>query len=130
MHVCTYVHDDVYAVQLYVRTYLTEGNMDATSATNVLQLFNVKLLQQLPLDDPMFFRQVEQANLLPLNTGDQIRALTTKAHKVDYFLQHVIETAPEVYLPRLLDVMETCNDVGIKELVKNMRMAIKQGMYI
>ena len=87
--------------------------MDAADA---VRHFNVELCRQLPLDDALFFGMVNGANLLPLDTGDNIRTLATRAQKVDYFLRNIIEPAAKQNLPKLLDVMINSGVSTLKQL--------------
>ena len=97
---------------------LTEQHIDDAVAAVIVRDFSVKLLQQLPLDDPLFFAMLRGADLLPLNSGDAIRALNTNAEKVDYFLHHIIEPAASQNLPKLLRVMEN-SEVSILVTLAN-----------
>ena len=60
----------------------------------------------------------KQDGLFPLDTGDSIAAKSTRAQKVTYFLQHVVEPGAEEYLPKLLKVMrdsKVTNVVGLAD---------------
>ena len=76
------------------------------TAREAIKRFNVELIQQLPLENDIFFIMTKQADLFPLDTGDFIAAKSTRAQKVSYFLQHVVEPGAEEYLPKLLNVMK------------------------
>ena len=95
-----------------------------------IQNFNVDLLEQLPLDDEIFFGMVKKAGLFPLNHGDKIRALSTKAEKTAYFLQHVIEPGAKQYLPKLLVVMKGSKVDNIVKLAERIEAKIVQGTYM
>ena len=86
------------------------------ACTDAVRHFNVELCRQLPLDDALFFGMVNGANLLPLDAGDSIRTLATRAQKVDYFLRRVIEPAAKQNLPKLLDVMINSEVPNLKQL--------------
>ena len=105
--------------------------MAALSAKEVIKNFNVKLLKQLPLDDDIFFGMAKEANLFPLGTSDGIAAKRTRARKVSYFLQHVIEPAAEEYLPKLLEVMKNYrNAADVMKLADEIQAVIEPGMYV
>ena len=101
----------------------------ALSAKEAIKKYNVKLLENLPLDDEIFFGMVKGAGLFPLDTGDNIKAKPTRAGKVAYFL-HVIEPGAELYLPRLLAVMKESEVDDLVKLAKEIRGAAELGMNI
>jgi len=113
----------------YAFIYVTELNM-AILAQDAIKKFNVKLLRKLPLDDPIFFGMLKEANLLPLDSADNIAAQSTKANKVSYFLQHVVEPGPEVHLPKLLEVMKNSENDDVIKLAHEIHATINPGIYI
>ena len=84
----------------------------------------MKLLQQLPLDDPIFFAMARKADLFPLDTGDHTRAEPTRAKKVDYFLHHIVEPGADEYLPKLLKVMKESEFDNVVRLADDIQAAI------
>ena len=101
------------------------------SAREAIIKFNVKLLQQLPLDDDIFFAMVKQVDLFPLDTSDSIAAKPTRAQKVSYFLQHIVEPGAEECLPKLLKVMKESNVVNVVRLADDIQAATRIiGTYI
>ena len=100
----------------------------AISSKDAIKKFKVELLQELPLDDPKFFAMAERANLFPMDTGNKIRAEKTRGHKVDYFLQQVVEPEAENYLPRLLQLMKECNIANVEKLADNIQAVVVPGM--
>ena len=101
------------------------------SAREAIIKFNVKLIQQLPLDDDKFFALVKQADLFPLDTSDSIAAKPTRAQKVSYFLRHIVEPGAEECLPKLLKVMKESNVVNVVRLADNIQAATRIiGTYI
>ena len=98
----------------------------AISSKDAIKKFKKKLLQELPLDNPIFFAMVD---LFPKDIGNMIRAEKSKAHKVDYFLQHV-ESGAEHYLPRLLQLMKESKVANVKKLADDIQAAVSPGMYI
>ena len=93
------------------------------SARDTVRKFNMELLSQLPLDDDTFFAMAKQADLFPLYTDDHIAALPTRAKKVAYFLQYVLEPGAEEYLPKLLEVMKESEVTNVVRLADNIQAA-------
>ena len=102
----------------------------AISAKEAVKKFKVKLLQELPLDDPIFFAMVEEANLFPVGTGDSVRVEKSRAHKVDYFLYHVVQPGPDEYLPKLLKVMRESKVDNVVKLADEIQAALQPGSYL
>ena len=87
----------------------------AVSASEAIKTFYVRLIQEVPLDNTMFFAMAKAADLFPLDTEDCIMAQDTNTKKVTYLLRHVVERGPDHYLPVLLKVMK---DSGVSNVVK------------
>ena len=100
------------------------------SAKDAIRQFSVKLLEQLPLDDVKFFAIAKQADLFPLNTGNSIAAMPTRAEKVAYFLQHVVEPGAEEYLPKLLSVIKESEVANLVRLADDIEAVTEIGMYM
>ena len=100
------------------------------SANDAIMRFKVELLQQLPLDEPLFFAMAERAGLFPLGTGKSIKAKITRADKVDYFLDHVVEPGADNYLPKLLKIMKGSKVPHVEKLADDIQAAIGPGMYM
>ena len=99
---------------MYVCMYVCIGIMPL-SAKDAIKKHNVELLEKLPFENPIFFGMCKTANLFPLGTAADIEAEPTRAKKVSYFLQHVVEHGADDRLPKLLKVMkESENDVLMK----------------
>ena len=92
--------------------------------------FNVELLQQLPLENNIFFAMAKQVALFPLDTSDSIAAMSTRAQKVNYFLQHVVEPGAEEYLPKLLKVMKESGFANVVRLADDIQAATGLGMCV
>ena len=90
----------------------------------------VELLRVLPLDEAMFFAMIQKADLFPLSTGNSIQAKETRAEKVIYFLQHVVEPSANIYLPKLLEVMKNFKVANVEKLAFDIEAALKSGTYI
>ena len=105
------------------------GNVRVSTRDSIKQ-FSVKLLEQLPLENDIFFAMAEQAGMFPLNTGDSIKAKPTRAEKVSYLLQHVVQPGVKEYLPKLLNVMRECKVVNVVVLADEIQAATKIGMYV
>ena len=100
------------------------------SAKDAVKNFKVELLQELPLDEPLFFAMAERAGLFPLDINKSIKAEKTRAHKVDYFLNHVVEPGADEYLPKLLQVMRESKVVNVMILADDIQAAVGPGKYI
>ena len=99
-------------------------------ARDAITLFNVKLIQQLPLENDLFFAMAKQAGLFPLDTSDSIAAMSTRAQKVSYFLQHIVEPGAEEYLPKLLKVMKESGFANVARLADDIQAATGIGTYV
>ena len=104
------------------------GREVTMSAREAIKQFSVELVQQLPLEDGIFFAMAEQASLFPLDTGNSIAAEPTRAKKVTYFLQHVANPGAEEYLPKLLKVMSDSQVANVVRLVDDIQAATGIGM--
>ena len=100
------------------------------SARDAARKFSVELIQQLPLDDDLFFAMARYADLFPLDTGDYILAKPTRAKKVAYFLNHVVVPGAEEYLPKLLKVMKGGKIANVVRLADDMQAAMAIGTYV
>ena len=98
------------------------------SAKDAVQKFKVKLLQELPLDEPIFFAMAEEAGLFPGGTSKSIKAQTTRAHRVEYFLDHVVEPGADHYLPELLKVMKESKFANVEKLANVIQTALQSGI--
>ena len=87
----------------------------AKSVSEAIKTFYVRLIQEVPLDNAVFFEMAKAAGLFPLDTEDSIMAQVTNTKKVTYLLSHVVERGPDHYLPVLLQVMK---DSGVSNVVK------------
>ena len=96
----------------------------AVSAKDVLQQFFPKLIQVLPLENDRFFAIVENAGLLPIDTGDKIKNQRTRSSKVSYLLNHVVKIEAQVYLPILLRAMEDSKVPNVVNLAKEIHAAL------
>ena len=99
------------------------------SASDVIKLFSVELVCQLPLEDDTFFAMAKHAKLFPPGVGESIAAERSRARKVSYLLQYVVEPGAENYLPKLLKVMKDSKVVNVVRLANDMQATRDQGMY-
>ena len=104
------------------------GGKVTMSAIEAIKKFNVELIEQLPLENDIFFAMAEQAGLFPLDTGDSIAAEPTRAKKVSYFLQYVANPGAEEYLPKLLKVMRDTKVANVVRLANDIQAAAGIGM--
>ena len=70
----------------------------------------------------------KQADLFPLDTGDSIAAEPTRAKKISYFLQHIVEPGAEEYLPKLLEVMKESKVANVVTLADNNEATMRIGI--
>ena len=84
----------------------------------------------MPLEDVKFFAMARRTGLFPLNTGDSIAAMPTRAEKVAYFLQHVVEPGAEEYLPKLLSVMKESKVANLVRLADDIQAVTGVGKYV
>ena len=99
------------------------------SAKDAIKQFNVELLRQLPLENDIFFGMARRADLFPLDTGDSIAAEPTRAKKVAFLLQHVVEPGAEEYLPKLLNVMKESKVANVIRLADDIQAVTGIGRY-
>ena len=99
------------------------------SAKGAIKQFNVELLNQLPLENDIFFGMARRAGLFPLNTGDSIAAEPTRAKKVAFLLQHVVDPGAEEYLPKLLNVMKESKVANLIRLADDIQAVTGIGRY-
>ena len=103
--------------------------MSTTTTKEVLTTFYLEMLKVLPLGDPAFLVILEQNSLLPGDTRDKIQAERTKAEKADCFINNVIKTSPNLYLPKLVQAMEKyCKDytdIALNDLAVDLGAAMK-----
>ena len=99
------------------------------SARDAITHFNTRLLEQLPLESGVFLAMVKQASLFPRDTADRIAELSTRPEKVSYFLKHVIEPEPDVYLPKLLGVMKESEDLNVVRLADEIEAEMESGIF-
>ena len=84
----------------------------------------------MPLENPIFFAKARKADLFPLDTADGIAAKPTRAEKVTYFLQHVVEPGADDYLPKLLKVMKHSKIDNVVNLAGKIEATAELGKYI
>ena len=114
-------------IELHVYVWAV-GERSIISPGDIIKQFYVKLVQQLPLENNLFFALAKHADLFPLDTGESIVAEPTRAKKVTYFLQHVVEPGAEEYLPKLLKVMKDSKVADVVRLADDIQAAIDMGM--
>ena len=94
------------------------------SLEKVFEKYGIKFCKALPMDDSIFLLMLKSHDILPGDTRDKLESQKTKAEKADYYIQQVIKTSPDLYLPKLLQAMEQyykeCNDDVLQELVIHM----------
>jgi len=96
-------------------------------AKNKLTHFKGALLEKLPLESETFMAKLGDAKLLPHGSGPKIQAKTTREGKVSYFLEHVVSSGPDIYLPILISIMENEDDLVLNNLARDMKNYKGQG---
>ena len=79
-----------------------------------------KLVKCLPMDDTHFITKLSAQQLLPGDTKDKIKTLSTQADKASYFLDHVIKPALDINdisdFDELLSIMQNCGYKHVEKL--------------
>jgi len=88
---------------------------------DTLTHFRGDLLKKLPLESETFMAKLGDAKLLPHSSGFNIQAMTTRLQKVAYFLEHVVSSGPDIYLPILIGIMEKEDDLVLISLARDMK---------
>ena len=88
------------------------------SAKDILSDHKVELLSILPLENEIFLAVLEKFQLLADGIGAYIRAEKFIHNKVAYFLQHVVECAPDICLLSLIFAMEQSDNLAVRKLAK------------
>ena len=84
-------------------------------ASQALKDYTVDLVLHLPLDDSIFFAHLDSADLLPMDSGNKVRAEKTRADRVLCFLD-LIRPGADIYLHKLLKVMGDCGATDVMQL--------------
>ena len=87
-----------------------------------------KLVKCLPMDDTHFITKLSAQRLLPGNTENKIKTLSTQADKASYFLNHVIKPALDVSetsnFDKLLSIMQNCDYEHVQKLAVTIKCEI------
>jgi len=90
------------------------------SALDVYYEFNPKLVNMLPVKDPIFSSKLVQKGMFSGNVKANVKAQPTDADAADYFLDHVIQPPLDNGdigpFEKLLTVMEQFNSQQLKKL--------------
>ena len=93
-------------------------------SSEVFKKYGMKLCKALPMDDPVFLTMLIRLDILSEDNRDKLETQKTKVEKADYYIQQVIKTSPDLYLPKLLQAMEQYykeyNDHALQDLVIHM----------
>ena len=93
-------------------------------ANEVIQKFNVELLEQLPLDNTIFLGKLYQANLIPPGEDGVIQQKPTRSDKVSYYLRNVVQPGADLFLPELLKVMKLSGNLSVIKLAEDIDKAL------
>ena len=58
------------------------------------------------MEDHNFIEILNNCDILPEGSRDNIQAQRTKADKAQYYIQHIIKNSAATYLPKLFQAME------------------------
>ena len=89
-----------------------------------------KLVKCLPMDDTHFITKLSAQQLLPGDTENKIKALSTQADKASYFLNHVIRPAVDINeisnFDDLLSIMQNCGYKHVQKLAVTIKCEIDE----
>ena len=87
-----------------------------------------KLVKCLPMDDTHFTTKLSAQQLLPGDTENKIKPLSTQADKASYFLNHVIKPALDINetssFDKLLSIMQNCDYIHVEKLAVTIKCEI------
>ena len=87
-----------------------------------------KLVKCLPMDDTHFITKLSAQQLLPGDTENRIKTLSTQADKASYFLNHVIKPALDINetsdFDELLSIMQNCGYKHVQKLAVTIKCEI------
>ena len=80
------------------------------------------------MDDTHFLTKLTAEELLPGNTGNKIKAMSTQAEKASYFLDHVVKPALDIGeisdFDKLLSIMQCCGYKHVQKLALTVKLEI------
>ena len=82
-----------------------------------IKRFYADLVKTLPMDDAYFRSLLFSADLLPGNLKDEVKSMTTRADKAEYFLDHGIKGDTTKFL-NLLEVLKKSEDNSVIKLTE------------
>ena len=108
---------------MYDYFYDAVGNK--RSSENAFKKYSIKLSNALPMDNLDFIILLENHDILPGDSRDKIETQESQVEKAIYYIQQVVRTSTDLYLPKLLQAMEQYyseyNDNVLQELVFYMK---------
>ena len=97
---------------------------DVKITKKVYEIFRMRLIRSLPMDEVEFLGLLREQNLLYADLNEQIQATSTTADKVELFLKKAIERSFSVDdcepFNNLLTVMSHLNNDPLKQLAARM----------
>ena len=97
---------------------LDKGDVEITK--RVYEIFRMRLIRSLPMDEVEFLGLLREQNLLYADLNEQIQATSTRADKVELFLEKAIERSFSIDdcepFNNLLTVMSHLNNDPLKQL--------------
>ena len=104
--------------------------MQKMSALEVFEEFFPKLVNKLPMKDPIFSAKLLQKGLFAGNMKAKVKAQPTEADAADYFLDHVIRPPLDNHdqepFEKLLTVMTQFNNQPLKKLAGTIRQKLEE----
>ena len=89
-----------------------------------------KLVKCLPMDDTHFITKLSAQQLLPGDTENKIKPLSTQADKASYFLSHMIKPALDINetssFDTLLSIMQNCGYIHVQKLAVSIKCEIDE----
>ena len=61
---------------------------------------------------------------------ETINEIQTRAQKVTHFMSHIVLPGAQIYLPKLVEVMELCDDLVVRDFAERMKTAMGSGTCI
>ena len=102
----------------------------AISAKQAIKNYYVQLINEVPLENTQFYGLANQADLFPLGSGADVQAKATRAEKVAYLLNSIVEPGADYYLPILLQVMRNSKMQNLVKLANEIQAAINGISYV
>ena len=94
---------------------------------HILKKFYVELHDKLLLENAKFCALLYANDLLPGGNLETTNEIQTRVHKVTYFMSHIVLPGAQIYVPKLVEVMELCDDLVVRDFAERMKTAMGSG---